>query len=416
MKNRGAIRQPTRKKTKFHVRKIASARQRFLPDRDPGAGQISTLEFALISRLLASYIHVFNEPRRGQRGKMSVNAVPVGVVALSPADRMIVGRSRTAQQLRQLARRVAQSNASVMITGPSGTGKEVLARVVHEESSRADRPFVAINCGAIPPDLIESELFGHERGSFTGAHARRIGRFEEANGGTLFLDEIGDMRFDMQVKLLRVLEDRLVTRIGSSSPVQVDIRIISATHQDIGDAVVNNRFRQDLQFRLGVLPIRIPPLAERAEDVPLLVEHFQDLLGGQSRAHFSKAALDRLERHDWPGNVRELRNFVERANVLFGGTMIGRSEVEELLGCLGRIELPVETDTVVPFPSNGRPVPGWSGESPINLKELLETMELERIQTALDMAEGVVSEAARLLTLKRTTLIEKMRKYSLVAS
>lgn len=303
-----------------------------------------------------------------------------------------------------------------MITGPSGAGKEVLARAVHEESSRSGKPFVAINCGAIPPDLIESELFGHERGSFTGAHSRRIGRFEEANGGTLFLDEIGDMRFDMQVKLLRVLEDRLVTRIGASSSVKVDIRIISATHQNIGDAVVENRFRQDLHFRLGVLPIRVPSLAERREDVPLLVEHFQNLLGGDGRAYLSKAALDRLEQHDWPGNVRELRNFVERANVLFGGTMIGRNEVEELLGCLGRIELPVENDTVVPFPSNDLPVSSWSGERPINLKELLETMELERIQIALDMAEGVVSEAARLLTLKRTTLIEKMRKYSLGVS
>jgi sigma-54 specific flagellar transcriptional regulator A len=328
---------------------------------------------------------------------------------------MIVGRSPVTQQLRQFVRRVAQSNASVMITGPSGSGKEVLARAIHEQSSRAGKPFVAINCGAIPAELIESELFGHERGSFTGAHARRIGRFEEANGGTLFLDEIGDMPFDMQVKLLRVLEDRLVTRIGASSAVKVDVRIISATHQDIAAAVAENRFRQDLHFRLGVLPVRVPPLAEHREDVALLVDHFQELLGDHGRAHLSKAAIERLEQHDWPGNVRELRNFVERANVLFGGTMIGRNEVEELLGCMGNIELPVERDNVVPFPANDLSTSSWSGESPINLKELLETMELERIQTALDMAEGVVSEAARLLTLKRTTLIEKMRKYSLAS-
>jgi sigma-54 specific flagellar transcriptional regulator A len=344
------------------------------------------------------------------------------VGAVSPADRMIVGKSRAVEHLRQLARRVAQADASIMITGPSGAGKEVLARAIHEESRRASKPFVAINCGAIPADLIESELFGHERGSFTGAHARRIGRFEEANGGTLFLDEIGDMRFDMQVKLLRVLEDRLVTRIGASSAVNVDIRIISATHQNIADAVAQSRFRQDLHFRLGVLPIRVPSLAERTEDVPLLVEHFQNYLAGNGRAHLSKAALDRLEQHEWPGNVRELRNFVERANVLFGGMMIGRNEVEELLGCLGRIELAdaaasaARGDTVVPFPANDEAQARvWSGESPINLKELLETMELERIQIALDMAQGVVSEAARLLTLKRTTLIEKMRKYSIGA-
>jgi sigma-54 specific flagellar transcriptional regulator A len=221
------------------------------------------------------------------------------------------------------------------------------------------------------------------------------------------------MRFDMQVKLLRVLEERVVNRIGGTS-VRVDVRIISATHQDIGEAVAQNRFRQDLQFRLGVLPIRVPSLAERSEDVELLVEHFQKQLGGHARAHLSKAALDRLEQHDWPGNVRELRNFVERANVLFGGMVIGRREVEDLLGCIGGIELPTRNDTVVPFPSICEPAsPGWSGHAPINLKELLETMELERIKIALDTAEGVVSEAARLLTLKRTTLIEKMRKYSL---
>jgi sigma-54 specific flagellar transcriptional regulator A len=332
---------------------------------------------------------------------------------------MIVGRSRAAVQMRGLVQRVARSNASVLVTGPSGAGKEVLARAIHEESDRSGKPFVAINCGAIPPELIESELFGHERGAFTGAHARRIGRFEEADGGTLFLDEIGDMRFDMQVKLLRVLEDRLVTRIGGSAPMSVDVRIISATHQDLGQAIAGNRFRQDLMFRLGVLPIKAPALSERVEDVPLLVEHFQALLGHGFRATFSATALDRLEEHDWPGNVRELRNLVERANVMFGGSTVGRAEVDELLGCSSGA-CAFETgfdqgdDTIVPFPVRPGPVvPDWSGRSPINLKELLETLELERIQMALDLADGVVSEAARLLTLKRTTLIEKMRKYSL---
>ena len=331
-----------------------------------------------------------------------------------PAERMIVGNSRVTAHLRQLARRLAKSDASVMITGPSGAGKEVIARAIHAESGRADQPFVAINCGAIPPDLIESELFGHERGSFTGAHARRIGKFEEANGGTLFLDEIGDMRFDMQVKLLRVLEDHLITRVGGSASFKVDVRIISATHQDIGDAVMQNRFREDLHYRLGVLPIHVPSLAERREDVPLLVDHFQRILPGSSRAHFSRAALDRLEQHSWSGNVRELRNVVERANVLFGSMMIGRNEVEELLGRFGRIPSVMEMEPLRHCPANDEPAAASSTDrSPINLKELLETMELERIQVALDMADGVVSEAARLLTLKRTTLIEKMRKYSL---
>lgn len=344
-----------------------------------------------------------------------MSAVQVQAVGeSSPVDRMIVGKSKCSNNLRQLVRRVAQSNASVMITGPSGAGKEVLARAIHEESDRAGKPFIALNCGAIPSELIESELFGHERGAFTGAHARRIGRFEEANGGTLFLDEIGDMRFDMQVKLLRVLEDRLVTRVGGTSAMSVDVRIISATHQDMNEAIAQNRFRQDLHFRLGVLPIAAAPLAKRVEDVPLLIEHFQRLLGSGVRTSFSPSALARLERHDWPGNVRELRNFVERANVLFGGATIGQTEVEELLGCAVEEALAQVEDTVVPFPvAASSPPPAWNDRSPINLKELLETLELERIQMALDLADGVVSEAARLLTLKRTTLIEKMRKYSL---
>jgi sigma-54 dependent transcriptional regulator, flagellar regulatory protein len=332
----------------------------------------------------------------------------------SPVDRLVVGKSKAATHLRQLVRRVAQSSASVILTGPSGAGKEVLARAIHEESRRAGKPFVAINCGAIPPELIESELFGHERGSFTGAHARRIGRFEEADGGTLFLDEIGDMRFDMQVKLLRVLEDRMVTRIGGTSAMNVDVRIISATHQDISEAIAKNRFRQDLMFRLSVLPIKVPALSVRREDVALLIEHFQRILGAGERARFSACALARLERHNWPGNVRELRNLVERSNVLFGGTVVDRTGVEELLGYAAEAVPDEIDDTVVPFPSIGTsPLPDWSDRHPINLKELLETLELERIQTALDLANGVVSEAARLLTLKRTTLIEKMRKYSL---
>jgi sigma-54 specific flagellar transcriptional regulator A len=335
----------------------------------------------------------------------------------SAADRLIVGDSAAIRQVRQLVKRVAQSNASVMLSGPSGAGKEIVARAIHEQSGRSDKPFVAINCGAIPPELIESELFGHERGSFTGAHARRIGRFEEANGGTLFLDEIGDMRFDMHVKLLRVLEERLISRVGGSGPIEIDGRIISATHQNLDEAIARGRVRQDLFFRLGVLPIHVPPLAAHTEDVPLLIEHFQRNLNSQARALLSQAALSRLQEHDWPGNVRELRNFVERANVLFGGMAVGRTEVDQLLGGFVPRNFDMADETVVPFPANdeARERAVSDDGSPINLKELLETMELERIQLALDKADGVVSEAARLLTLKRTTLSEKMRKYALVA-
>jgi len=329
-------------------------------------------------------------------------------------DDLIVGASAQIAAVRDMVRRFARSDASVMITGPSGAGKEVVAKAIHAQSTRSTKPFVAINCGAIPAELIESELFGHERGSFTGAHARRIGRFEEADGGTLFLDEIGDMRFDMQVKLLRVLEDRLVTRIGGSDPVRVNVRVICATHQNIEKAIEENRFRQDLFFRLGVLPIRLPSLAERVDDIPLLIEHFQQLQASSPKAIFSEAGYARLKRHDWIGNVRELRNVIERAEVMFGGSRINPSDVDQLLG---RSEARA---SVVPFPSAITPVANdeaaeteWFDETPIDLKAMLEDVELKRIQMALIRADGVITEAARLLTLKRTTLIEKMRKYAL---
>lgn len=328
---------------------------------------------------------------------------------------LIVGKSPQIQSVRDLVRRVATSDASVMITGPSGAGKEVVARAIHAASGRSDGPFVAINCGAIPPELIESELFGHERGSFTGAHARRLGRFEEADGGTLFLDEIGDMRFDMQVKLLRVLEERLVSRIGGGAPVKVDVRIVCATHQNIEEAIAQNKFRQDLYYRLSVLPINVPGLAEHADDVPLLISHFQRQTGTQQRADFAPEAMRILQQHAWTGNVRELRNVVERSTVLFGGSVVRGDDVEQLLGInlLGHhrartAAFPAEAAVQMVAPSSN-----WDDGTAIDLKACLEEMELARIQDALAKAEGVVSEAARLLTLKRTTLIEKMRKYAL---
>ena len=228
--------------------------------------------------------------------------------------------------LRSLIDRVALSDASVLVMGPSGSGKELVARAIHAASRRSGQAFVALNCGAIPADLMESELFGHERGAFTGASARRIGRFEEAHKGTLFLDEIGDMRFDMQVKLLRVLEDGLVQRVGGGAPFASDVRIVSATHQNIETAIAENRFREDLYFRLGVVPIRVPSLAERVEDLPLLIQHFRQKRAGAPIARFDRDAMMRLMAHDWPGNVRELRNVIERADILYAGTSIGADE------------------------------------------------------------------------------------------
>lgn len=335
-------------------------------------------------------------------------------------EALIIGSSAAAAGLRDMIRRVARSNASVMLCGPSGSGKELVARAIHDEGARSGKAFSAINCGAIPGDLIESELFGHEKGSFTGAHARRIGHFEASEGGTLFLDEIGDMRFDMQVKLLRVLEERTIVRVGSSDVKAVDVRVISATHQDLGVAIADGKFREDLFFRLGVVVLQVPSLASRAEDIPALIRHFQRKMPGEAKCRFEADAMALLMQHGWPGNVRELRNFVERASVLHGGETLGVDDVAMLLNptAVPRPRQAVPSsfaavadsadDFAIPAAAHAKtPAPGH----PIDLKREIETIELEQIHVALDLADGIISEAARLLTLKRTTLIEKMRKY-----
>ena len=339
-------------------------------------------------------------------------------------EALIIGTSAAACRLREMIRRVARSNASVMLCGPSGSGKELVARAIHDEGARSGKAFSAINCGAIPGELIESELFGHEKGSFTGAHARRIGHFEASEGGTLFLDEIGDMRFDMQVKLLRVLEDRTIVRVGSSEVKAVDVRVISATHQDLGAAIADGKFREDLFFRLGVVVLQVPSLANRVEDIPALIRHFQRQMPADAKCRFDDAAMALLMQHGWPGNVRELRNFVERASVLHGGETLGLEDVAMLLNPTAVLaprqagptrpvavqdsaeECAAQSFASAP-PHAKTPAPG----RPIDLKREIETIELEQIHVALDLADGIISEAARLLTLKRTTLIEKMRKY-----
>jgi DNA-binding NtrC family response regulator len=229
---------------------------------------------------------------------------------------------------------VARSNAPILITGASGTGKEVVARTLHRLSRRSGAPFVAFNCGAISPTLIESELFGHERGSFTGADKRRVGYFEEANGGTLFLDEITEMGSELQVKLLRVLEARTLRRVGGSQDLRVDVRLISATNRDPQEAIKEGKLREDLYYRLNVFPIALPLLAERREDIPLLAEHFRRQIEDQEKAGvaaWSPDALAMLHSHDWPGNVRELRNVVHRAYVMTEGETIQPDVVESLL-------------------------------------------------------------------------------------
>ena len=246
----------------------------------------------------------------------------------------LVGRSPVMTEIFEIIRRVAKSNAPVLITGASGTGKEVAARTIHRLSRRAAKPFVAFNCGAISPTLIESELFGHERGSFTGADKRRVGYFEEAAGGTLFLDEITEMGSELQVKLLRVLEDRTLRRVGGSQELKVDVRLVSATNRDPHDAIHHKKLREDLYYRLNVFPLALPPLSDRRDDIPLLSEHFRKMIEEQERSGvtaWDPKALDLLQAHDWPGNVRELRNVVHRAYVMTEGKVIRPEVVLTLL-------------------------------------------------------------------------------------
>jgi sigma-54 specific flagellar transcriptional regulator A len=366
----------------------------------------------------------------------AISSAAAGPASARPAlETLIIGEAPSIAGLRRLVRQVAPSDASVLLVGPSGSGKEVVARAIHAQSRRAGKPFVAINCGAIPRDLLESELFGHEKGSFTGAFALHKGRFEEAHGGTLFLDEIGDMPADMQVKLLRVLEERVVQRIGGRGQIAVDVRILAATHRDIDAAIDAGTFREDLFYRLAVFPIDIPSLAERAEDVPLLVGHFLGSAKGRKPVRFSTAAFDRMAEHGWPGNVRELRNFVERANILYAGRAIGRDEVGALLLRRGRVgaierkslwdatELTVEPtpvlepieEVVVPIRAD-RPAIAMTEARPVALRDMLAEIERRYIEEALTQSEGVIADAARMLSLQRTTLIEKMRKYEMRAA
>lgn len=337
---------------------------------------------------------------------------------------LIVGNSVAIREIRGLVRFAAQTNASVLITGPSGTGKELVAHALHRASQRSAAPFVAVNSGAIPRELIESELFGHEKGSFTGAIARRLGHFETANNGTLFLDEIGEMPLDMQVRLLRVLEDQKVRRIGSNDDVRVDVRLIAATHQCLESAIGEGRFRADLFYRLNVLPIELPALAERIEDIPMLVQHFLSRgFAADNPPVFTDEAMAILMAHDWPGNVRELKNLVERAAVFFQGMEVGtdqmamllrpiRSARPELSQPIG-VAMPANVVPMAAAPVATIPAPTPSFAKPIDLREYLQNEERRVLIEALESTGGVVSAAARLVKLQRTTFVEKMKRYQI---
>ncbi|ROR34925.1 sigma-54 interaction domain-containing protein [Inmirania thermothiophila] len=324
----------------------------------------------------------------------------------------LVGRSPAIREVRRLIERVADSDANVLVLGESGTGKEVVARVLHRLSPRRNGPFVPVNCGAIPAELLESELFGHEKGAFTGAFSSRRGRFELADGGTLFLDEIGDMSLPMQVKLLRVLQERCFERVGGSRTITVDVRIVAATHRDLEAAIRDGRFREDLYYRLNVFPIEMPPLRARAEDIPLLIEEFVARLdaAGRPGPRLTPAALQALAAYDWPGNVRELQNLVERLAILHPGESV---DVRDLPERYRRgLEAGVEVAEALGAAAPGAAAPELPPEG-LDLREYLAELEVRLISQALEEAGGVVAHAARRLGMRRTTLVEKLRKYGL---
>ena len=345
--------------------------------------------------------------------------------------------------------RVANSSATVLITGESGTGKELVARALHDESVRSSGNFVPINCAAIPKDLLESELFGHRKGAFTGAVADRIGRFELAHGGTIFLDEIGDLSLDMQVKLLRVLQERTIDPVGGLRPVQVNVRVVAATHRDLETEMQAGRFREDLYYRLNVLPLHTSPLRDRAEDVPELLRYFATrfAMPGRAAVTFTEDFLQALKDYHWPGNVRELSNLVDRFSTLFESQVLALRTVTPSLLPRGlaamqaeRCPEPVATDLqtavvqahhamvkantdttaeadnedqiedIILLAQGGMPTLPAGG---VSLKDRLAEIERDLISQALSRTDGNVSQTARLLSLQRTTLIEKIHKYAL---
>lgn len=323
--------------------------------------------------------------------------------------RSLVGSSKSIQRVRKMIEKVAHTDANVLIIGESGAGKEVVARNIHYHSTRRSKPFVPINCGAIPSDLLEDELFGHEKGAFTGAISARQGRFEMAAGGTLFLDEIGDMSLSMQVKLLRVLQERTFERVGSNTSIKADVRIIAATHVNLEEAIAAGKFREDLYYRLNVFPIETPPLRERVEDLPLLVQDLVERLEHDEAVSISltEAAIASLSQYAWPGNVRELANLIERLTILYPNGVVDVQDMPDKYQAEAVMEAPVEDGKTVVDGSLKMPrLPKGS----IDLKEYINNIEYVLIQQALDESGGIVAHAAKRLSMGRTTLVEKMRK------
>lgn len=332
--------------------------------------------------------------------------------------RSLVGTSRHIRSVREMMGQVAEKDVTVLVTGESGTGKEVVARNLHYHSPRRNGPFVPVNCGAIPSELLESELFGHEKGAFTGAISARPGRFEMAEGGTLFLDEIGDMPLNMQVKMLRVLQEKCFERVGGNKSQKTNVRIIAATHRDLEKMIEEGNFREDLFYRLNVFPIEMPSLNDRREDIPLLLNEIIARLENEQRGsvRFNSAAIMSLCQHHWSGNVRELANLVERMAIMHPFAVIGVNDLPAKFRHVDASDeifnVPEAEDEVVPGIVNLDATP-LLPEAGIDLKEYLTGLEQGLIQQALDDSGGVVARAAERLSIRRTTLVEKMRKYGM---
>ncbi len=378
---------------------------------EPPEGVLGLFDFP------TTYSHLVTELYRADVYRHALGGRSKGVDELT---RAFVGNSSEIREVRRLIEQVAGSEANVLILGESGTGKEVVAQGLHYLSDRRERPFVPVNCGAIPGDLLESELFGHEKGAFTGAISARQGRFELAEGGTLFLDEIGDMPLPMQVKLLRVLQERTFERVGSNRSIPANVRIVAATHRNLEENIKDGSFREDLYYRLNVFPIELPALRERQEDIPLLVNEFIRRMEreGRGSVRLTPGALASLARYPWPGNVRELANLVERLVIMYPQGVVDIKElpakfqaddIEPVAG-VDLPDLPEEPEAApVPESVAGNFLP----PDGLDLKEHVAEVELSFIRQALDRADGVVAHAAKLLGMRRTTLVEKMRKYGL---
>lgn len=344
---------------------------------------------------------------------------------ITPANKGLAGSSKAIQKIRELIDQVAKSDATVLILGESGTGKEVIAQALHRCSARKDKPFVPVNCGAIPGELLESELFGHEKGAFTGALTSRQGRFEMADGGTLFLDEIGDMPMPMQVKLLRVLQERTFERVGSNKTIHCNVRVIAATHRNLEQEIIEKRFREDLFYRLNVFPIEVPPLRDRTEDIPYLINDLVARMAANNRSavRLTNRAVSVLMQHHWHGNVRELSNLIERLAITNPKTIVDIPDlpdkfqgynVPETMSTVSLDELPELNLGVSDAKFHHSPVTTVGKvqlpEQGIDLKEYLTDLENDLIRQALEECNGVVAHAAKLLNMRRTTLVEKLRK------